>query len=59
PGDMGGRVIANAFSPTLEKRIDDSVSVEASEAMTSGASVYSAEDVAKLSERLADLGYLE
>ncbi|NOX58744.1 MAG: hypothetical protein GXP29_07800, partial [Planctomycetes bacterium] len=26
PGDMGGRVIADAFSPTLEKRIDDSVS---------------------------------
>lgn len=59
PGDMGGKVIAKAFDPALEKRIDDSASVEASESMSAGASAYSEEDVAKLTARLADLGYLE
>ncbi|HNO80345.1 MAG TPA: alkaline phosphatase family protein [Phycisphaerae bacterium] len=59
PGDMGGKVITDAFSPALQKRVDDSSSVEASESMSAGASAYSQEDLQKLTARLADLGYLE
>lgn len=60
PDDMQGRVVEEIFDPPLIYDIervspDDGVSSSGQAAEA----VYSADDMAKLTERLADLGYLE
>jgi predicted AlkP superfamily phosphohydrolase/phosphomutase len=59
PSDMEGRVIADAFDPPLAYEIDTAKVEQAAYAQSGEAAVYSDEDIAKLTERLADLGYLE
>ena len=64
PRDMEGSVIAEAFDPPL---VHERETEEAAGKSETGASqpspdpnpVYSPEEMAKLTERLADLGYLE
>jgi predicted AlkP superfamily phosphohydrolase/phosphomutase len=59
PTDMEGRVIADAFDPPLSARIEEVAEEYAAPAMAASGSAYSPEDVAALTQRLADLGYLE
>jgi len=58
PDDMQGRVVEDIFDPPL---IHDTESVEPTDKASDHPPepVYSADDMAKLTERLADLGYLE
>lgn len=58
PRDMEGNVIAEAFDPPLGCTFTDAQSSDTGE-HASAAPVYSQEEMAKLTERLADLGYLE
>jgi hypothetical protein len=59
PSDMEGRVISEAFDPPLAHEIDTTIVEHAEQPEAGAAAVYSEEDIAKLTERLADLGYLE
>jgi predicted AlkP superfamily phosphohydrolase/phosphomutase len=59
PSDMEGAVIADAFDPPLTARVEEALDEPVAVGAPSGGEVYSAEDVAALTRRLADLGYLE
>ena len=58
PQDLEGTVIAEAFDPPLNVTVDTTPTLQ-TEAQSSAAPVYSREELAKLTERLTDLGYLE
>ncbi len=59
PQDMEGSVIAEAFDPPLAHEIDTTPTINNVAADGVPQEVYSPEELAKLTERLADLGYLE
>ena len=59
PGDMEGTPIAEAFEPRLACEVDETdVSAQSAPTDSTG-DVYTPEEMAKLTERLVDLGYLE
>ena len=59
PRDMEGAVIAEAFDPPLTHELDSAPAVDRAAPDASQEPVYSREEMAMLTERLADLGYLE
>ncbi len=59
PAEMEGAPIAEAFDPKLTFEIDESSSSAEAAPQQQAGEVYTQEEMARLTERLIDLGYLE